>query len=267
MNLKYIFGSIICTPLLPFMYYQGKKIRSSIPRLPEADGTQGKITSLARSRRAFKLLTIGESTIAGVGVETHEEGFTGTLAQELSKLRGESIDWRVYARSGYTAKMVVEKIIPKIDEVNVDLIVIGLGGNDAFTLNSPSRWKVDINYLIAGLRSKYPHTPITFCNMPPIKDFPAFTPLIKFTIGNLVEILGRELDLTVQKYPKVFYSNSIIKLADWIEKFDRPLQPSDFFSDGVHPSKLTYQTWAREIADMVRDENIISETKETINSQ
>ena len=84
--------------------------------------------------------------------------------------------------------------------------------------------------------------------MPPIKEFPAFTPLIKVTIGNLVEILGHELSSLVKSYDKVFYCEDNITLDEWIDKFDYPLTKEDFFSDGVHPSKLTYQAWAKDVA-------------------
>jgi lysophospholipase L1-like esterase len=29
---------------------------------------------------------------------------------------------------------------------------------------------------------------------------------------------------------------------------NKKYKESDFFSDGIHPSKLTYQTWAKEMA-------------------
>ncbi|MBV6644814.1 MAG: hypothetical protein KI790_05170 [Cyclobacteriaceae bacterium] len=141
-NLKYLVGSALSLPLLPIMYYQGKKIRAGVPSLPEASGPTG-ICHCAgkRSGRDISLLTIGESTIAGVGVTTHEVGFTGTLATELSNALTTDVRWRVYARSGYTAKKVREKIVPQIVEDTADLIVIGLGANDAFKLNRPSRWR------------------------------------------------------------------------------------------------------------------------------
>jgi lysophospholipase L1-like esterase len=143
MNFRYVLGAIISLPLLPIMYFQGKKIRASVPRLPEAKDTEG--YSQNTSGNKLTVLTIGESTIAGVGVKTHREGFSGTLADELAFKLNASINWKVYARSGYTANRVIEKIIPKISEESVDLIVIGLGGNDAFTLNSPRKWKKHIH--------------------------------------------------------------------------------------------------------------------------
>jgi hypothetical protein len=75
-------------------------------------------------------------------------------------------------------------------ETAADLIVIGLGGKDAFTLSDQRNWSLHIRSLVIELKRRFGETPIVFINMPPIKAFPAFTPLIKYSIGNLVEILG-----------------------------------------------------------------------------
>jgi lysophospholipase L1-like esterase len=127
-----------------------------------------------------------------------------------------------------------------------------MGGNDAFTLNSPKNWISDINKLINLLQHKYPNTPIFFTNMPPIKEFPAFTKTIKFVIGNLVEILGKELKKSIQHKENVFYYDEIITLKEWSEKHSLSNSNSTiYFSDGVHPSKLTYQIWGKEIAEFI----------------
>lgn len=251
MNIRYLSGAIISIPLLPLMYYQGKQIRANVPKLPEAQGVQGQCQPNGKSQSTLKVVSIGESTIAGVGVQTHEEGFTGTFANELSRRFNLNVTWQVYARSGYTARRVKEKLIPKITGDHVDLILVGLGGNDAFTLNRPSKWKAETRSLIESLNSKFPGAIIVFCNMPPIKEFPAFTSLIKFTVGNLVEILGEELQKTVDDYENVFYFGEKITLKGWIDKFQLNEKKEDFFSDGVHPSKLTYQVWAKDIANRV----------------
>ncbi|MEM7552087.1 MAG: SGNH/GDSL hydrolase family protein [Bacteroidota bacterium] len=246
MNIKYLAGSIVALPLLPLMYVQGKRIRSGIPDLPEATGNSGSAGSNTES--VLKMLVIGESTIAGIGVKTHEEGFTGTLAKILAEKTDTTVDWRVYARSGYTVERVSRKIIPKIEEKEADLIVVGLGGNDAFTLNNPKRWGRQLMELINELRSKFGEIPIFFTNMPPIKEFPAFTPVIKYVVGNLVEILGDELERVSKSQGNVFYSAEKITIGGWTKKFNIEGTAKDFFSDGVHPSKLTYQVWARDFA-------------------
>jgi lysophospholipase L1-like esterase len=255
MNLKYTLGAIVSIPLLPIIAYQGKRIKESVPSLPGATGTQG-IASQA-SEKTIRLITIGESTMAGVGVATHEEGFTGTLAKVLAGNWGVNIAWRVYARNGYTVERVTQKILPKIEETTADLIVIGMGGNDAFKLNTPKRFHQNILQLIDSLQVKFPNAPIFFINVPPIKEFPAFTPLIKFTIGNLGEILGEELEKAVFKKENVFFIAEKITLANWIKKMNLNAEEKDFFSDGVHPSKLTYQTWAKDTARFIVEQKKI----------
>ncbi len=66
-------------------------------------------------------------------------------------------------------------------------------------------------------------------------------------------MLGEELSHLVQQYDRVYFSSEVITLADWLKKLDNGhgLTKWDFFSDGVHPSKLTYQTWARELAKFI----------------
>lgn len=255
MSLKYYFGAALAFPLLPLLYFQGKKIRKEVPKLPEAKNPKGYIKTT--SEKTLKILAIGESTIAGVGVDFHENGFIGALAKEISSKQNVSILWRVYAKSGYTAKLVRKRIIPKIEESNADIIIIGLGGNDAFTLNSPELWIYQINLLIKTLKRKFPKTPIYFTNMPPIKEFPAFTKIIKFVIGNLVEILGSKLHRRVRKKSNVFYNKEVITLKKWQEKYGLEGDVSIFFSDGVHPSKITYQTWGKDMANFIMNTKIL----------
>jgi len=256
MILKYSLGAIISIPLLPILYFQGKKIKARVPRLPEARNRQG--SCLISSNRTLRMLTLGESTIAGVGVTTHEEGFTGTLAKELSTALKINIDWNVYAKSGYTAKEVNEYLISSIIENQVDLFVIGIGGNDAFELNTPKKWNSDVRALIKNIQAKFETVPILFINMPPIKEFPAFTSLIKFTIGNLVDILGEELEKVVKDFENVYYYSRVVRSNYFIERYKLNISPTDFFSDGVHPSEITYQLWAKDVC------NYILESKEII---
>ena len=246
---KYFLGAIGTIPLLPIMYVQGKRIRAKVPSLPEATGNEG-ITNPNQTPN-YQLITIGESTVAGVGVKTHAEGFSGILANELAHKLDKNIRWKVYAKSGITAKRVLTELIPLITEKQANLIVIGLGANDAFEGNSPNTWRKGIEKTLDELRKKFPLVPIAFANMPPIKEFPAFTPLIKQTIGSLVEIHGQELEKLIVDQPNVFYNSEILWIKDWLKGELANKTIHDFFSDGVHPSKLTYQAWARDFANFI----------------
>ena len=251
-QIKFILIVIIWLPFAPIMYFQGKRIRRTIPKLPEAVGTEG---FEGQSSRQINLITLGESTIAGVGVDEHKNGFTGALAKTLSQHSKFQVNWKVFAKSGYTAKQVAQELIPKIKNFQPDIIVIGLGANDAFKFHSPKKWRAGMTAVLTALNNRFPNAKIICNNMPPINEFPAFTPLMKKVIGNHIDLLGNELNKIVKNYNNVSFINEKMTFDNWINKFDLKLSRNDFFSDGVHPSKLTYQTWGREVADFIFQNN------------
>lgn len=248
MIIRYITQTLLAVPLLPILYFKGKQIRKSIPKLPEAIGTEGMAGK--EHKAEIRLLCLGESTMAGVGVKTHQEGFVGTLAKELSTLVAKKVKWKVMAKSGYTAKDINQKLVSKITE-NYDIIVIGLGGNDSFQLNSPMQWQKDVQVLIDSVRIKHSDIPIAFTNMPPIKLFPAFTWPINYVLGGRGELLGEALEQVVAKNSNVYFSSEIIDLEVWTKRYSVKNETSAFFSDGVHPSLLTYQVWAKDFANFL----------------
>lgn len=244
LNLKYLLHLLLALPLFPLLWRQGKQIRLRVPQLPPAAGSCGSVGE----GRELRLVTMGESTIAGIGVETHEEGFTGTLAQSLSRHFGRAVQWRVLARSGYTAKEVKAKLVPRLPEIPPHLIVIGLGGNDTFHFNPPWKWRQHIQELAGAIRQMHPRVPILFTNMPPVGLFPAVTPLLRFFLGRQVQLLGAALRRQIAGQHGVYYYNRPITWADWRERLGVEAEAEELFSDGVHPSKLTYQIWAEDIA-------------------
>ena len=254
-TIKFWGGAFLTLPILPILYYQGKRIRRNVPVLPEAREPYGTVKGFGSEN--LNIIILGESTIAGVGVDTHKEGFAGAFAHKLSELTGMNIVWNVYAKSGFNARQVNKSLVPHIKEENADCIIIGLGGNDAFELNRPIRWRKHIGQLIESLQNRFSYTPIVFTNMPPIREFPAFTPFIQWTIGNLVEILGDELESLVNSYRNVHFMSKKITFDEWIKRTHLGNTVSDFFSDGVHPSKLTYELWGQDMANYIFERGII----------
>lgn len=233
--------------LLPVMYMQGKRVRKSIPQLPEAQGPEG---IAGEPTDTYKnILLIGESTLAGVGVVTHQEGFSGELGQSLSTLLDQTVKWKVYARSGYTARLVTDKLIPKMQETKTDLIVVGLGGNDTFTLNK--HWTRDIEKLIATLSTKYPATPLVFINLPPVASFPALPTILRFCLGHHMDKLRTQLATIVQGKSNCYFLEEKINLKEWSAKNGLENKPELYFSDGIHPTKLTYSLWAQSVAEYI----------------
>lgn len=249
--LNYYLLVLAAVPCFPFLILEGKRIRKSVPKLSEPTDIHG-ITG--KFHQSLKLLTIGESTIAGVGVNSHREGFSGHLAASLAEHLQRKIKWEVFAKSGATAASTIQRLKDKEFGMKPDIVVVGLGGNDSFRFKNPSRWREDVEQLIEVLETKFPGCPIVFANMPPTSSFPAFSKLVKFFIGNITALMRREMLVIEQQHPNVYFSNEKIELKDWVNP-DRPIEM--LFSDGVHPSGLTYKLWASDLGKYIVGEKVL----------
>ncbi len=253
----YIGGSILIIPFLPFLLFLGKRVRQSIPDLPEA--SENLTSSIIGNAETIQLLTLGESTIAGVGVTDHAHGITGQLAKTLHISSGKTIYWQVLACNGYTAEKVNQLLVPQIPQHALDFIVIGLGGNDTFKFNSPLTFKKNMIRLLDNIQLRQPNAQIIIVNMPPVGEFPAFPWVIQLVLGSLMKLHGAVIRDIPQRYNNVSYMDKPICVKDWISRTDSHLTSVDLFSDGVHPSATTYAIWGEEIGRFVIEKQFNTE--------
>lgn len=248
-------------PRLPKLYIDSKRVRRMVPKLPNAVGPHG--ISGKDSNIQTRILILGESTMSGLGVEFHREGFAGAVGNYLSELTSSQVVWSVFAESGFTTLEVRKKILPRISiQSSWDVVIIGLGGNDAFSLTSFSKWKKDVLDLINAIRDQFGALSIVFCQMPPVREFPAFTSTLQKCLGGHVELLGEMLAETVRDIDDVYYINEVIRMSSWNKKYNLQGQPEEYFSDGVHPSQLTYQLWGQDVATFIIENEILATSKE-----
>jgi lysophospholipase L1-like esterase len=76
----------------------------------------------------------------------------------------------------------------------------------------------------------------------------------------LDEIINQRANNFVKDFEHVYYYSQEIRVVDFIRKFNLKTEHADFFCDGVHPSKKTYQIWARDVS------NFITHSKEIKNA-
>ncbi|MBF8456307.1 SGNH/GDSL hydrolase family protein [Kaistella sp. G5-32] len=244
MKNNYFLHLLKSIPLLPIIYFQGKKIKKEIQLFPEAKNPEGFIN--ANSYKNLKILFIGESSFAGVGVENHKNGFAGHFSNALSEKFHYNINWKVYAKTGYNVDKIQRKLIPLIVEKECNLLVIGIGGNDTFELNQPKKWRESVQCLINDLRKKFPETPVLFAQLPTIEMFPAFSKEMKLVLGNHKDILADHLNTQVLKNKNVYFPTEKINFKEWLGKLKEGQTVWEFFSDGIHPSELCYDLWAKD---------------------
>ena len=254
MRKNYFIHLLKSIPLLPIIYFQGKKIKKEIQFLPEAKEPEGSIN--INSDQTLKVLFIGESSFAGVGSDFHENSFAGHFSNELSSAFHYNIDWKVYAKTGYNVTKVHQRIIPKIVETDCDLLVIGIGANDSFEFTQPKKWLQNIQLLINTLREKFPESPISFAQLPTIQAFPALTKEMQYVLGNHKDLLAQYLYSQTLKNENVYFPTNKVDIKKWMKLLNDDQTIADFFSDGIHPSELTYKMWAKESVQFLLDSKI-----------
>ena len=226
----YIVGGIFVLPFVPFLYWQGRRTRKKIGRLPDAKGaTVGKYGAFAET---VNLLAIGESTVAGVGADNHAEALGGQLAKYLSLELKKSVRWQVLGESGITVNETLERLVPDLPEKPMDFVVIALGGNDTFKVSSPNKWRSGMTKLIEILRGKYPSAVILLANTPRIMDFTTLPITLKMVLWRISHLHHENAKILAEEYENVFYYDEAGAVAD------------GFFADGVHPSPHGYALWS-----------------------
>lgn len=174
--------------LAPVLMRQGRRVRATTPRLPEAPGPR---TGEVPGRGApVRLLVLGESTAAGVGAADHREGLAGQTAASLASASGRAVHWRVIARNGATAATTQALFAPAADAV-ADVVVIALGVNDTLRLHTPARWSRDLRRLIDAVRARCGPVPVVLAGVPPVGRFPGLPQPLRAVLGLRAAVLDR----------------------------------------------------------------------------
>ncbi|NRB51194.1 MAG: SGNH/GDSL hydrolase family protein [Saprospiraceae bacterium] len=247
---------VLSIPILPILYWQGKKSKAAVPDLPPAKHPTG-IQRHPDASLSFKVLSFGESAFAGIGIDDHQNTITGIMAQELSKNLRENIEWEVVAKSGYNAEQVREELVDLSTIKTPDLIIIGLGANDTFEIHFPKKWKRDMTRLIDQIRRKHGSCPILLAHLPPVHQFPVLTPLLQWFMGNFMEEYHLVNQQLMELEQEVYYVDQRIDFDTWTNRLPDGFTESDLFCDGVHPGKLAHKLWGQEIAHFVLQKKLL----------
>lgn len=220
--------------LLPLVACQGVRVKRDTIRLPEAEGPRcGRVGD----GPALRLSVVGESTAAGCGVLTHDEGMAGQLARALvSTGLAPGVEWSVTARNGATASAFRRSLLPGIPD-GVDLTVVLLGVNDVLARTPPSTWRTEVGGLLDVLRSR--STQVVLTGIPPFDAFPSLPATLARFLREHADRLNAVTQQLAADLPQVI----------WVGGEDLlPLGPDFFGADGFHPSADGYRRWAASIA-------------------
>lgn len=233
---------MIALPLLPLLVAQGRHTRRITPRLPEAQGPVQGCTPANSGHRTLTLLTVGESPVAGVGVDTHENGITGQLANALAQRTGAAVAWRAVGRNGATAREALSALVPLVPHAPVDVAMIAFGVNDTTAFRPVHRWREDLAALVDAVTERARPQCLVLAGVPEVGRLPALPQPLRAVMG----MKARALDAATRRLA------SGLPGAVYVPVSIDPERPDHIATDGYHPSAAGCAVWAQVVARACR---------------
>jgi lysophospholipase L1-like esterase len=228
-------GLIARLVLGPVLLVQGLYIRKVALILPEAAGPR---SGYCGTGKPVRILVLGDSAAAGVGVETQDEGICGQLAAALSD--DFEVHWRIIAKTGATTASTLATVEAAADD-HFDVIVISLGVNDITRDVGLSTWIDQQLRLQALLSARYGAKQIFVSGMPPVSHFPLLPQPLRWFLGR-----------TAKRFDKALQQLVLGKSGCVFVPLDFTQDQTLMSRDGFHPGPEIYCLWASFIAGHIR---------------
>ena len=228
--------------LSPLLVAQALRTRARVPRLPEAAGARAGRAAISTARR---LLVIGDSSAAGVGVATQDDALIGQLLRALHARGHGAWHWQLLARSGVTSQHALGLIDGDAVAAGGDLAIIVTGVNDVVD-QVPSMHAVRARErLVNLLRNHVGVQHVVVCPLPPIHQFPALPQPLRWMAGADARRHNRALREWVRVRARSVGDVSMARL-DHVR-----LTRESMASDGFHPGEPVYRAVAAALADHI----------------
>ena len=227
------YGAMLaCAPLL---LAQGLIVRGTTPRLPEPDGArEGRIGA----GQPLRLLILGDSAAAGVGVTSQDHALSGQLQRGLAPHF--DLEWRLFATTGDRTADALRRLEAAPD-LRCDVVLTSLGVNDVTALRSTSAFLDGQRRLIARLRAVHGAQLCLVSGLPPVHAFPALPQPLRWALGRHARRFDTALAAWCATQPDCEH------LA-----FGELPEASMMASDGFHPGAPIYAQWAAHVATRIR---------------
>jgi lysophospholipase L1-like esterase len=218
-------------------------------------------------REPLRMLVLGDSTTAGVGVDRAEDALPTRLAEAVAAERGRRVHVMSYGWTGARVADLLRDQLPRSLRPapeggtrpallpRADIVAIVIGANDATNRTPPRRFRSDLRRLLAEIRTAAPEAEVVLAGVPIFRGaLRQVEPLMLLTdqYGRLLRRAQREEALAAG-----------IAFAD-LARDATPrmrLRRDTLSTDGFHPSAVGYQIWAEVIAAaLAGDEPSVEQT-------
>jgi lysophospholipase L1-like esterase len=240
--------------LSPMLVAQATLTRLRQPRLPEPDGAREGVAQpppVARSTAkkhagdrtpattVLRLLVVGDSSAAGVGVAHQAQALAPQLARCVAEQTGAVVHWQLLAQSGLTTAQATD-MLHGATHTAADLVVVLTGVNDVVD-QVPSAQAVQARDTLANrLRNAKGVQHVVFAPLPPVHQFPALPQPLRWVAG-----------ADAQRHNRALASWAGTRTDVSCVDMSMPLNRGVMAADGFHPGEPVYRYCAGAIAEHI----------------
>ena len=223
--------TVALAEMSPLLFCQGKYVRRVTPKLPEAAGGR---SGESGSGPSLRLLVLGDSAAAGVGVATQDDALIGQTVKRLQHRF--QVFWRLEAQSGATARSTIARLKTAEPEA-FDAVAISLGVNEVTCGRRVSTWLAELDELAHLLRTKFSAQRMLWSGVPCMHEFPALPQPLRWYLGTRAALLDKALKAWVTRQ----------RDSDFVAAPASGYGPM-MAEDGFHPGPKVYELWGTEVA-------------------
>lgn len=225
--------------LAPILLAQGRRMRRTALRLPEAAGERSGLISVGDEPSVLSLLFVGDSTMAGVGVSHQTSALPFQVATILANRLARSVRWQLVAKSGLNTSQLLR--FTKGQALSpADVLVTALGTNDVTSQRTPGQFVDDYQSLIGALSNQVGASVAVISGLPPIHLTPAAPQPLRWYLGKYAHMLDESLRKWIKPQSRIAYIS-----LQWASN------TNEMAADGYHPGENQYRVWADLVAERI----------------
>lgn len=223
---------------LPAALCSGLWLKWRAPRFGEASGARaGRIDLENNASAPLRLLALGDSVIAGVGIRDLRDAMAVQCAHALAKRLQRSVHWQLQGENGARAAQIRQSC-PDLREFAPEIILISVGVNNVTSMQSPARWQAELGALIQHLHQQAPKARQIYLGVPPMAQFPLLSGALQRVMGERATCFDALMRQMLLALPYAMHVPVSL-----------PPEENGFADDGYHPSSQSCRIFAGQLAE------------------
>ena len=187
----------------------------------------------------LRFVVLGDSTAAGLGAEDASGAYATVLAERLARDRDVRVELTVLGLSGARVADVLHEQVPRVAELEPDLVFVGIGANDVTHVTSLGRIRRDMTAALQQLKAT--GAAVAIAGAPDMRASAWHQPL-----RSLAGIRGEQVASAIEDVGRA-QGVGVVELANETGPFFEEDPGAHFSADDFHPSAAGYRRWADAI--------------------